>query len=83
MAEKKYKFIVAFEDSVCRDYITEIIFQVSNYDIIPIVNGKGYKGVGFPMLSYIDVLDFESVEDMAKYLQYLDTNDTAYNEYFR
>ena len=32
--------------------------------------------------SFINVLDFESVEALAKYLIYLNTNDTAYNEYF-
>ena len=36
-----------------------------------------------PPLSYINVLDYNSVEDLAKHLSYLNTNDTAYNEYFR
>ena len=32
--------------------------------------------------SFINVVDFESVEALAKYLIYLNSNDTAYNEYF-
>ena len=49
---------------------------------MPVVYGKGYEDA-FPPKSYINVLDFKSVEDLANYLKYLDNNDTAYNEYFQ
>ena len=32
--------------------------------------------------SFINTANFESVEALAKYLLYLNANDTAYNEYF-
>ena len=39
-----YKFYFAFENSFCKDYITEKFFQILNYDIIPVVYGGGnYK----------------------------------------
>jgi len=32
---KKYKFFLVFENSICRDYITEKFFNTLKYDIIP------------------------------------------------
>ena len=36
-----------------------------------------------PPKSYIDVNDFNSVEELAKYLKYLDQNDEEYLSYFK
>ena len=52
-------------------------------DVVPVVYGLGYESHGIPADSYIDALQFESAEDLADYLHYLDRNDTAYNQYFR
>jgi len=38
---KEYKFYFAFENSMCRDYITEKFFQILKYDIVPVVMGAG------------------------------------------
>jgi hypothetical protein len=34
-----YKFYLAFENSHCRDYISEKFFKVLNKDVIPVVRG--------------------------------------------
>ena len=51
-AAVKYKFFLAFEDAVCKDYVTEKLFSMFNggIDMIPIVLGKhsSYR-------SYIDI----------------------------
>ncbi|XP_076058075.1 alpha-(1,3)-fucosyltransferase C-like isoform X3 [Oratosquilla oratoria] len=52
------------------------------YDVVPVVYGFGNYIKQAPHHSYIDVLDFADVEDLAQYLKYLNSNDTAYNEYF-
>ena len=41
-AAVKYKFFLAFEDAVCKDYVTEKLFSMFNggIDMIPIVLGK-------------------------------------------
>ena len=36
-----------------------------------------------PPKSFIDVNDFANIEELAKYLQYLDVNDEEYLEYFQ
>ena len=81
---KRYKFYLSFENSFCVDYITEKYWFPLNHSIVPVVmGGASYenKQLAIPG-SFINTANFESVEALAKYLLYLNANDTAYNEYF-
>lgn len=80
-----YKFFLAFENGVCRDYITEKYWKYLELGLVPVVlGGANYSN---PQLavpgSYIDASEFKSVKELAGYLNYLDKNETAYNEYFK
>ena len=79
---KRYKFFLAFENSFCIDYISEKYWEtLLDGNAVPIVmGGAEYSKVAIPK-SFIDVMDFDSVEDLANYIKYLDENDEAYNEY--
>ncbi|XP_039261453.2 4-galactosyl-N-acetylglucosaminide 3-alpha-L-fucosyltransferase FUT6-like [Styela clava] len=84
---KSYKFYLAFENSYhCRDYITEKLFQNAFHgNTVPVVWGAtkaDYTSLA-PPGSFIFAEDFNSVEELVTYLNYLDRNDTAYLEYFR
>lgn len=80
---RDYKFYLAFENSICNDYITEKFFYTIKYDIIPVVRGgNGYDNY-VPKSAYINAFDFKSPRKLAQYLTYLDSNKTAYNEYFK
>ena len=80
----KYKFYLAFENSACRDYITEKAFTSLRYGLVPIVYGglsaREYVKI-LPPNSFIDVRNFASPRKLAKYLLYLDNNDSVYMGY--
>uniref|UniRef100_A0A5K3FZL1 Fucosyltransferase n=3 Tax=Mesocestoides corti TaxID=53468 RepID=A0A5K3FZL1_MESCO len=82
---ENYKFYLAFENSNCRNYITEkATINAFNFSMVPIVLGA-YKedyDDALPPHSYINVDDFKSIRELVRYLLYLDRNDTAYAEYF-
>ncbi|XP_069935652.1 glycoprotein 3-alpha-L-fucosyltransferase A isoform X2 [Cherax quadricarinatus] len=93
MLNKDYKFYLAFENSNCRDYITEKFFvnglrglpNQKSHHILPIVMGAHPDDYArqAPLKSYIHVDDFESPKQLANYLHLLDQNDDLFNEYFR
>jgi hypothetical protein len=54
---RKYKFYLAFENSVCNEYITEKLFDMLNYEVLPVVLGAGYyeefvRNIMFLIYSY-------------------------------
>ncbi|XP_054157458.1 glycoprotein 3-alpha-L-fucosyltransferase A-like [Oppia nitens] len=85
MLDRDYKFYLSFENSNCKDYITEK-FWINGlaHNIVPIVMGAHpdtYKQLA-PPHSYIHVDDFKSPKELANYLHKLDNDDHLYNEYF-
>ena len=77
-----HPFYLAFENSLCNDYVTEKYANVIlNGRMIPIVYSKS------PQLyipnSFIDANQFSSPENLADYLLYLVKNTTAYDSYFQ
>nr|CAD7441845.1 unnamed protein product [Timema bartmani]CAD7461304.1 unnamed protein product [Timema tahoe] len=86
MLDKDYKFYLAFENSNCKDYITEK-FYVNGLqrNVLPIVMGARPEDYArsAPKHSYIHVDEFESPKHLAEYLHQLDRDDDLYNNYFR
>lgn len=88
-----HKFSLAFENSETDDYITEKFFQTLTSGAVPVYIGS--PNVKFfapdagpwPYNSQHSVIwagDFDfDAKKLAKYLLYLDKNDTAYNEYLQ
>ena len=79
---KNYKFYLAFENCLCQDYVTEKFFHSFEYNMVPVVFGGANYSLYAPPGSYINALDYDSVEDLAKHLTYLDQNDDEYLKYF-
>ena len=78
----RYKYYLAFENSVCLDYISEKTYKPYLAKAIPILMGGGQFNRVLPPNSYIDVMDFDSPKALAEYLKYLDQNEDKYMEYF-
>ena len=78
-----YKFYLSFENSLCRDYVTEKLWRILHINVVPIVLGNASYSEIIPPHSYIDVLDFPSPRHLADYIKLVGANDTLYNECFR
>ena len=78
----RYKYYLAFENSVCLDYISEKIHKPYLSQAIPIVLGGAKFDRVMPPHSYIDAMDFDSPKALAEYLKYLDQDEDKYMEYF-
>ncbi|CAB0009609.1 unnamed protein product [Nesidiocoris tenuis] len=86
MLDNEYKFYLAFENSNCKDYITEKFFVNGlGRDVLPIVMGARPEDylLAAPEHSYIHVDDFDSPRSLAEFLLLLDKDDESYNSYFR
>lgn len=84
MMENEYKFYLSFENSYCKDYVTEKLFNILERDIVPIVyGGADYENINIaPPHSVIDVTKYNSVTELSNYLKYLDTHPEEYLKYF-
>ncbi|TMS36778.1 hypothetical protein L596_003862 [Steinernema carpocapsae] len=86
LLREEYKFYLAFENSNCEQYVTEKFFDNAlKNGAVPIVMGaplEFYESVA-PPHSFIHVDQFRSPKELAQYLQYLDSNEEAYNDYFK
>ncbi|ODM91932.1 Alpha-(1,3)-fucosyltransferase C [Orchesella cincta] len=79
---QKYLFYMAFENSLCVDYITEKPSHGWFHNMVPVIYALGKKETFAPPNSYIDALEFETVEKLAAYLKFLDENPKEYFKYF-
>lgn len=83
LIERQYYFYLSFENSNCRDYITEKFWQHGmQYYVVPIVlQRKLYTEIAQER-SFIAADDFASPAELAKYLKRLMNNPREYASYF-
>lgn len=84
--EKKYRFYLSFENSVCKDYATEKFHSHAlQHNMLPIViNGANLSDPTIaPPGCCINALDFKSAKDLAQYIKKVASNSTLYNSYFK
>ena len=80
---KHYKFYLAFENTYCRDYITEKYWQSQlNRHQIPVVAFSNATTQLLPPHSYINIFDFPSLKAVADKLMEVASNKTLYNSFF-
>lgn len=81
----QYKFYLAFENSIYKDYITEKLWSNAFGSwAVPVVLGTSRKNYErfVPGDAFIHVDDFPSPKDLAAYLLELDKDDEKYKKYF-
>lgn len=78
----KYKFHLAYENAICKDYMTEKLFRPLHVGSIPVYKGSDKAKDWMPdNKSVILIDDFSSAEELAKFLKHLDENDSEYESY--
>uniref|UniRef100_A0A8D0GZ93 GDP-fucose protein O-fucosyltransferase n=1 Tax=Sphenodon punctatus TaxID=8508 RepID=A0A8D0GZ93_SPHPU len=78
----QYKFILAFENAVCEDYITEKLWRPLKLGVVPVYYGSPSIADWLPSnKSAILVTSFSHPKELARYIKALDTNDTEYEAY--
>ncbi|XP_033739801.1 alpha-(1,3)-fucosyltransferase C-like [Pecten maximus] len=79
-----YRYYLSFENSLCRDYITEKSFKIyeSLFDAIPIVRNGAFLNHYLPPGSYISTKDFHSVEYLGNFLKVLENTKKTPSTYF-
>lgn len=77
-----YKFTLAFENAIGKDYVTEKFFDPLIAGSVPIYLGAPNVDEFAPAdHCFIDVADFRTPKDLAEYLSALNDNNAAYEEY--
>ncbi|KAJ8047386.1 Alpha-(1,3)-fucosyltransferase C [Holothuria leucospilota] len=83
---KQYKFILAFENSCCPEYITEKFWRtLRGTENVPVVigaNKEDYERLG-PPNSFVYAGDFESMQSLADYLNKVAEDPKLYNSFFK
>ena len=84
MLNTTYKFYFAAENTFCKDYVTEKFFRTFRLDVVPVVRGGGnYTAHGVPKDTYIDVLDYKTVKELADHLMHLDKHPQEYIKFIK
>jgi len=78
---KNYKFTIASENSKYDGYTTEKLLHPLSVGSIPIYWGSSRVTEDFNKNCFINVDDFESLEDLVTHIQFVDANKQAYEEY--
>ena len=82
MLRKSYKFYLSFENSICKDFITEKVYKCYSNDVIPVILGGADYFNDLPAQSYLNVKQFPSPREVARRIFQLDQDHNIYQKYF-
>ncbi|XP_059147761.1 alpha-(1,3)-fucosyltransferase C-like [Physella acuta] len=79
LLSRNYKFYLSFENSFCRDYISEKFFNLyPDIHVIPVVRGGADYSTVAPPNAIIDAKDFKTPEDLGQHLHNLARDKNQY-----
>ncbi|KAK3587521.1 hypothetical protein CHS0354_004801 [Potamilus streckersoni] len=80
---KEYKFYLSFENSLCKDYVTEKFFKYFPLDLITVQRGYSDYDSMLPNDTYINTDKFSTVEELANFMTRLADNEDEYILYLK
>ncbi|XP_066974247.1 alpha-(1,3)-fucosyltransferase C-like [Macrobrachium rosenbergii] len=81
VAGESYLFYFAFENNLCSEYVTEKVYNLMHYPVVPVVRGSANYSSVLPPNSYINANDY-SPKELAERLLYLKDHPQEYEQYF-
>lgn len=78
--DQSHKFSLTFENCSHIGYTTEKIVDAFAADVIPIYYGNPEIGKEFNTKAFVNIHDFDSLEDAVKRIIEIDQNDELYNQ---
>ncbi len=81
--KNEFRYCLAFENSLCTDYVTEKFFGTMVTNTVPIALGKADYAALSPKKSFLDVKDFKSPKHLADFIYNLDKDKEEYLSYFK
>ena len=79
---KPYKFYLAFENTFCRDYLSEKFWYALDRHQIPVIAATKVTLEMAPPNSYLNVYDFPTIKDLADRMIEISNNATLFNSFF-
>ncbi|XP_059141020.1 alpha-(1,3)-fucosyltransferase C-like [Physella acuta] len=84
MLTTTYRFYLSFENSLCRDYVTEKFFRNFNrHHVIPVARGGFNYRKYIPPGGYVDASQFPNASSLARHLKKLAANKKKYAKMLR
>ena len=81
--DKGYKFLIAFENSIFPEYVTEKIWHAYLSQTIPIYYGTSDVYDQVPGANtFIDARKFDGPQQLAEYINKIEQDDTLYKSFF-
>lgn len=72
-------FYLAFENSVCPNYVTEKFWNALRIPTVPVVITRSvFTGMDVPKNAFIALDDFNSVKELVEYMNDLSNNTEKY-----
>ena len=80
-----YRYSIAFENTLCQDYITEKFFDNYKYDILQVRRGgnPSRKPINISQEAYINANDFKNAHELGKFLKSLSSDHEKYASMLR
>ena len=82
LLESSYKFYLAFENSLCKDYLTEKFYNALAHSVVPVVLSGADMSLRAPPHSFINVEDFNSTLELSAFLTRLAEDEERLASYF-
>jgi hypothetical protein len=78
---KDYRFSICFEHKIRAGYHSEKLFHAKVAGTIPIYWGHKSVENDFNKKCFINLVDYDSIDEMVEYIKYVDSNEDVYQSY--